>query len=66
MWILDGVEAGRLGAEAAAQVEAVREGLEEALRGRVLGLLRAARRAGSLPSGLEAAALAAVEIEARR
>ncbi len=53
------------GVEAAAQVEAVREGLEEALRGRVLGLLRAARRAGSLPSGLEAAALAAVETAAR-
>lgn len=55
---------GGEGAEAAAQVEAVREGLEEALEGRVLGLLRAARRAGTAPSGLEAAALAAVELAA--
>ncbi len=55
---------GEEGAEAAAQAEAVREGLEEALRGEVLGLLRAARRAGTAPSGLEAASLAAVEVAA--
>ncbi len=53
---------GDEGREAAAQVEAVREGLEEALSGEVLGLLRAARRAGSTPFGLEAAALAVTEV----
>ncbi len=53
---------GEEGAEAAAAVEAVREGLDEAFRGSSLGLLRAARRAGTSPSGLEAAALAAAEL----